>query len=123
MIDDKTIYIPSSYKMSSSTFSFINPQTILNVPVNEEVIMCLQRVNHGVARIYFVEKDGLKKNIPDGIKVYDVTNTVYLTPLPKKPYFGLRWTDNYIITLNGVPIVELVNNRSWDVTTYSPKTA
>lgn len=106
---------------SSTTFSFIDSQTVLSVPVNEETTMCIQRANHGVARIYFIQKNGLEINIPDGIKVYDVTNTVYLSPFSKKPYFALGWTDNYSITLNGVPILDLVNERIWNVTTY-PKT-
>ena len=113
---------------SSSTFSFISPQTI-NVHVNEEITMCVKRVGFGIARVYFVNKTlsenntseqpiELETDIPNGIKVYDVTNRVYLTPLKKTKYFVLGWTDNYSITFHDVPILDLVNERSWNVTTY-----
>ena len=119
--------------MSSSTdFSFMNPQTMY-VPVNNEVTMCIKRISFAVARVYFVNKTLSESNtseqdplqpaeleidIPNGIKVYDVTNTVYCTPLKKRQDFVLCWTDNYSITFHDVPILDLVNERRWNVTTY-----
>ena len=99
----------------NGSFSFKNPR-ILEVRINDNVCVRLERAGFALARLYFVE-EAAEVNIPDGLEVFDDTNGgLPVLPFSNTQAFGLAWTDNYTVKLNGVPIMGLMNQRQWAVT-------
>lgn len=101
----------SSYKC---TFSF-KSQEMIEYKLDEKILVRLERIGFGVARLYFV-KDNAEIDIPRGIEVMDETNKVKVLPFINEKYFLLGWTDNYSVKMNGEQILGLTNKRQWSVT-------
>eukprot|EP01041_Mallomonas_annulata_P002826 gene2826-5554_t len=77
--------------------------------------MRLEQISHGAARLYFVDNDGAQINIPNEIVVYDNTFNVPCLPISRSKIFILVWSDSYCITFRGETILEMFNQRQWEL--------
>ena len=99
-------------------FTKTNNEYIYNI--NSNIILHINRMNHSVAILYFTDEMGNKINIPNGIVVYtyDYQNKnkkISLKSSIKKEYL-LCWTDDYTIELNKNIVLNIKNQRNWNIT-------
>lgn len=87
------------------------------ITLDDGVILRVERVGCGIARVYFVDEDSFSEvPIPEGLVIYDMNNSVAVTPPASTvQFFVLSWTDNYSIRFNGEVIAELVSQRQWSL--------
>jgi hypothetical protein len=96
------------------TFSFKN-NNITATKIGDNLYLRLERNGPAIARIYFVDEGSAEVPVPEGLVVQDVTNNVVVEPFLGNNYFVVAWIDNYTISLNGIIIVGLANQRQWNV--------
>jgi len=72
-------------------------------------------VNPAIARVYFVNEDFGAIDIPEGFRIYDLTNDVQSDPFPGIQEYVLAWSDNYQFFYNNQPIIQLNNQRQWSI--------
>lgn len=95
-------------------FTIKESEYVYNVSLKTK--LCLKRINHSVAMLYFTDEMSNKINIPDGIIVYttDYQNTqmrVIIKPIDKT--YPLCWTDDYTVELNNNVLINIKNQRKW----------
>lgn len=95
-------------------FMMIESEYVYNI--NSKTKLCIKRINHSVAMIYFTDETSNKINIPDGIIVYttDYQNSqtrIIINPIDKT--YPLCWTDDYTVELNNNVIINIKNQRKW----------
>jgi hypothetical protein len=98
----------------SSPFSFKN-NNITATKIGDNLYLRLERSGQAIARIYFVNEGSAEVPVPEGLVVQDVTNNVVVEPFLGNNYFVVAWNDDYTISLNGILIVGLANQRQWSV--------
>lgn len=98
------------------SFSFKNDK-ILQMKIDDNVYVRIERVGFAIARLYFVDEANGEIDIPNGLIVLDHTNgDAKVKPLLNNQYFVLAWSDNYSVMINNVSIMGLENLRQWAVT-------
>jgi hypothetical protein len=86
--------------------------------VNTSIKLHIIRTNNSVAVMYFSDERSDKINIPEGIIVYTYdyqTNKRIIQKSLNKEYV-LCWTDDYEIELNGNVLINIRNQRKWNIT-------
>ena len=95
-------------------FTMTGMKCVYNISSNTNV--CIERMTHSVAALYFTDEHNNKINIPDNIVVYtyDYQNT------QKKVVqdyidntYHLCWTDSYTIEFNKTILINIKNQRKW----------
>lgn len=76
----------------------------------------IKRIHHSVAILYFTDEMSNKINIPNGVVVYtsDYQNSekrVILKPIDES--YHLCWTDDYIVELNEIILINIKSQRKW----------
>lgn len=100
---------------AKGSFSFRNDK-ILQTPINDGVVLRLDRVGLAVARVFFIDSGFVEVQIPDGFRVIDNTNgDILVQPLPGRQEYFLGWADNYSLFLDGALVVKLINQRQWAI--------
>jgi hypothetical protein len=101
-----------------TTFDFENYNSEYTYNVNYNVILHIKRINHAVAILYFTDEMNNKMNIPDDILVYtyDYSDNKRVLLKPIKQEYALCWTDNYEIELNKNILINIKNQRKWNIT-------
>lgn len=84
--------------------------------INSNTNLCIKRINHSVAILYFTDEMSNIINIPDGVVVYtfdyqNTQNRVILKSIDK--LYSLCWTDDYIVELNKNVLINIKNQRKW----------
>lgn len=87
--------------------------------IDSYTTLCIKRLSHSVALLYFIN-DELNELIPvpNGIVVYEYDyqnpqKIVIMRPIDKS--YPLSWTDNYTIALNNNIIINIQNQRKWNI--------
>lgn len=97
-------------------FSFKNDK-ILQLKIDDNVFIRIERVGFAVARLYFVDEGNAEINIPDTLVVLDQTHgDIAVQPLLNNQYFVLAWSDNYSVVYHDETVMGLANQRQWAVT-------
>ncbi|KAJ3282225.1 hypothetical protein HK104_010998 [Borealophlyctis nickersoniae] len=99
-------------KAFKGTFSF-DRANIRETRLGPNLLLRLERSNHGVARLYFVDDTAAEVPIPPNFVVKDLTVHEVVRPFAKGNSFCLCWTDNYEIRHNGEEVLWLENQRLW----------
>ena len=104
--------------MMESTFDFKTFDNDYIYRISSNTILYIKRINDSVAMLYFTDEFSNNKNIPDGLEVYtydyqNTNNIVLLKPI--KESYALCWTDNYIVELNKNIIINIKNQRTWNI--------
>ena len=101
-----------------TTFDFENYNSEYTYNVNYNVILHIKRINYAVAILYFTDEMNNKMNIPDDILVYtyDYSDNKRVLLKPIKQEYALCWTDNYEIELNKNILINIKNQRKWNIT-------
>jgi hypothetical protein len=101
----------------SSTFSFTNPDSEYSHKICSNVILHLRRTNHAVAILSFTDEMGNKVDVPTVFRVYtkDYQTNKEVIQKPIDNIYALCWSDNYTIAFNNQTILEIKNNRNWDI--------
>lgn len=97
---------------------FENSNSEFTYNVNSNVNLHIKRINHGVSILYFTDEMNNKMNIPHDILVYTYdygdNKSVLLNPI--KQDYALCWTDDYEIELNKNILINIKNQRKWNIT-------
>ena len=82
--------------------------------VNFNINLHIKRINNAVAILYLTDE----MNVPNNILVYtyDYTNNKRVLLNPIKQEYALCWTDNYEIELNNNILINIKNQRKWNIT-------
>ena len=101
-----------------TSFDFISHDSEYIYNINSHIILHITRINNGVALLYFTDEDSNKINIPNNIIVYtydfqDNNKQILLKPI--KENYALCWTDNYIIELDKNVLINIKNQRKWNI--------
>lgn len=101
-----------------TTFEFENYNSEYTYNVNYNVNLHIKRINHSIAILYFTDEMNNKMNVPNDILVYtyDYSNNERVLLNPIKQEYALCWTDNYEIELNKNILINIKNQRKWNIT-------
>jgi hypothetical protein len=97
-------------------FDFTMTDTDYIYNINSTTILHITRINHSVAMLYFTDELSNKINVPTDIVVYtyDYQNKKVVQNAFKEEY-PLCWTDDYIIELNKNVLINIKNQRKWNI--------
>ena len=97
-----------------TTFEFENSNSEYTYNVNFNINLHIKRINNAVAILYLTDE----MNVPNNILVYtyDYTNNKRVLLNPIKQEYALCWTDNYEIELNNNILINIKNQRKWNIT-------
>ena len=101
-----------------AAFDFTKTDNEYTYNINSTTILHINRINHSIAILYFTDEMSNKINIPDGIVVYTYdyhTNKRILQNAFTQEY-PLCWTDDYMIELNQKVLINIKNQRKWNIT-------
>jgi len=94
-------------------FSFHEP-AILEYPLALGVKLCVSRINHASARVYFTDGEDAPIPIPDGFRILDNSNGgINVFPLREHDEFVLGAGDSYTFMLGGDVVMKLEAQRQW----------
>lgn len=96
-----------------NTFDFTK-ETNLYTKLEDGIYLKLDRLNHSVARLYFVNKENIEIKVPEGFKVFDNTHGD-MEIVKRGEQYLLAWTDNYSLMLKDWLITRLVTQRQWSL--------
>ena len=99
-----------------TTFDFAMKESEYVYDISSNIKLCIKRINHSVAILYFTDEMSNMINIPDGIVVYtfDYQNTQKRVSIkPTNKTYALCWTDDYTIQLNNNVLINITNQRKW----------
>ena len=97
------------------SFSFKN-DNLRETFLDGGIRLRIERTGFAIARVYFVNALNAEVPIPNGLVIHDVTNNVpVVPPAVNVHFFVLAWTDNYLITFNGIVVMELATQRQWSL--------
>ena len=101
-----------------TTFEFENSNSEYTYNVNFNINLHIKRINNAVAILYLTDEMNNKMNVPNNILVYtyDYTNNKRVLLNPIKQEYALCWTDNYEIELNNNILINIKNQRKWNIT-------
>ena len=101
---------------SLSSFSFTS-YSEYNYEITQNVFLHIYRYNRDVAIIQFIDEKGNKINIPKGFIVYikDYGTKKTLIHRPHSNNYILCWREDYKIEYNGKLLLDITNNRNWDI--------
>jgi len=105
-------------RMNTTTFDFRVTDNDYKYNINSNIILHIKQYNHGIATLYFTDEMSNKINIPDGIVVYTYdyqTNKKIIQKAIQQDY-PLYWTDDYMIELNKNILINIKNQRHWNIT-------
>jgi hypothetical protein len=99
-------------------FDFTMTESEYVYNISSTIKLCIKRINHSVAILYFTDKMNKKINIPDDIVVYtydyeDVNKKIIQKAINND--YPLCWTDNYTIEYKQIQIISLNNQRKWNI--------
>ncbi len=90
---------------------------IYNIKINDTITMTIKKLSETIAIVFFMDDiENNKINIPDNFIVRDNTNNIDLNKFTKQ-YFALSRTDNYTFRFNNEPVLEMVSQHCWNLTT------
>lgn len=99
-------------------FDFNKTSNEYSCNINSNTILHINRINHSVAVLYFTDVINNKINIPSTIVVYTYdyqnTNKKVVHNSIKQEYM-LCWTDDYTIELNKNVLINIKNQRKWNI--------
>ena len=101
-----------------TTFDFTKTENEYIYNINSTTILHIKKINNSVASLWFTDEMSNKINIPNGIIVYTYdyqTNEKIIQNLNGQDYF-LCWTDDYIVELNKNVLINIKNQRKWNIT-------
>ncbi len=103
----------------SFTFNFNATGSEYIYKISSNIILHLYRTTHAVAILEFTDETSNKINIPTEIIIYtkDYQTNQNVILKPTNNMYALCWTDDYMIKYNGNIILNIKNNRTWDITT------
>lgn len=101
-----------------STFDFFNPKQEYFYEINPEIILCIKRISHSVAHLYFIDNCENRINIPTNLSIYsfdfqNISKRVLLEPIQQE--YLLCWTENYEIEWSGEIKMVFQSQRQWDI--------
>jgi hypothetical protein len=104
----------------NSNFHFSDPNNLYIHSIHPKWKVCIKRISHSVALLYFRDNCNDKVPIPPEIQVYTFDYNkkqpkVILQPSIINDY-TLCWTDNYTVEWNGEIVLNIKNKRSWKIT-------
>jgi hypothetical protein len=104
---------------SSFTFNFITTGNEYVYNITSNVVLHLYRCTHTVAILEFTDEENNKIVIPTGIKVYskDYQTNEHILLDPVGNIYALCWTDDYVIEYNNNLLLNIKNNKTWEITT------
>nr|CAG8541270.1 12379_t:CDS:1 [Entrophospora candida] len=113
-----------SSTMYKGSFSYKNNNIfVVNIDDNNVQYQArVEKINQNVARIYFVNNNGIEIPIPACVSLRDTTNNEDVNPYGED--FLIAWTSNYTFFLNSVELFRLENQKqqavmgTQDVTTF-----
>lgn len=119
------MYITNTDKMQAqatndpATFDFFGTNEKHIYTVNSDLHLHIKQTSNSAAILYFTDAADNTIVIPSGIIVYtfDFQNKqkrVILKPIDDK-YYALCCTDDYIVELNGIVILEINSQRKWSI--------
>jgi hypothetical protein len=103
----------------NGNFSFIvgdTKQTMLS----ENVFARLHSFSRGLARLYFVNEEGSKIDIPSDFWIRDITIPSSIIDLDRTPntcYFTLLWTNSYEFSFDGI-CSKIINQQQWAIQSH-----
>jgi hypothetical protein len=105
------------YNMET-TFDFKLTTSKYVYNMNSSTKLIIKQVNYATAILYFTDNINNIINIPNGIVIheYDYQNNSKKVIL--KPYnnlYALCWSDNYIVELDKNIIINIKNQRRWNI--------
>lgn len=96
-------------------FNITNNEYIYNV--NSTINLHIKKINNSVAVLYFTDEMSNKINIPGGLAVYTydyTTNKKIIQNAINQDYL-LCWTDDYIIELNKIVLIDIRKQKKWNI--------
>ncbi len=101
-----------------TTFDFNINDNEYTYNVNSTINLHIRKINNSVAILYFTDEIGNKINIPDGLIVYtyDYQTNKKIIQNHIHQYYPLCWTDDYVIELNEIVLINIRNQRKWNIT-------
>jgi hypothetical protein len=99
-----------------TTFDFAMTESEYVCDISSNIKLCIKRINHSVAILYFTDEMSNMINIPDGIIVYTFVyqNTQKRVSIkPANKTYALCWTDDYTVELNNNVLINIKNQRKW----------
>lgn len=103
---------------TTTEFDFAKTESVYNYNITPNINLCISRLNNGVAVVYFTDELHNKINVPTGIEVYecDFEDKIKKSALRSKgAAYPLCWTDDYTIVYNKVVLLEIKNQRKWNI--------
>lgn len=97
-------------------FSETNEEFIMYM--DSYTILHITRISNSIAVLYFTDEKGIKINIPNDIIVYtynyeDTKNKVIQKNINQE--YALCWTDNYTIECGEEELINIKNQRKWNI--------
>jgi hypothetical protein len=99
-------------------FDFSNDNNAYIHKIDQDIILHIKRINNSVANLYFTDEKLNKINIPDKIFVftYNYENRHEKIPVQKiNQGYILCWTDNYTVEFNKKVLINIKNQRQWNI--------
>lgn len=104
----------------TTEFDFAKTDNVYNYSIAPNINLCIRRHNYGAALLYFTDELNNKRNVPNGIEVYEGWDD-YHVKIDKsllqsnEDVYPLYWTDDYTIVYNKVVILKMKNQRKWNI--------
>jgi len=101
-----------------TTFDFTTIDNEYMYNMNSTTIIHIKRINNSVAILYFTDEMSNKINIPNDILVYTFDNQTNKKMIQNasNQYYPLCWTDDYIVELHKNVVINIKNQRKWNIT-------
>jgi hypothetical protein len=122
-LDTQTEQTEQQQQISTFVFNKIRNSTAtkLFMKINHSIQCVLETRHASLAMLYFIDENGDKINIPDGLCVYtyDYENCnlrIAYAKAPKTQMFILCFTDNYDIVFMNQLLHKIEAQRSWKIT-------
>lgn len=97
-------------------FTIDDSEYIYNV--NSTTNLHINQINKSLAILYFTDVMNAKIQIPNDIVVYTYDYQNIQKKVIHKSIgqaYPLSWSDNYTIELNNVVLVNIINQRKWNI--------
>jgi hypothetical protein len=105
---------------NETSFQFANQTNQTNTyqcNMDTNVVLHIHQINHSVALVSFTNESNEKIKIPSGLVVYgyDFQTKEKVVVKPIKQEYVLCWTDDYTIEQNGKIVLDIKNERKWNI--------
>ena len=103
---------------TTTEFDFAKTENVYNYNITPNINLSIKLRNNGVSLLYFTDELNNKINVPNGIEVYecDFEDKITKSKLQsKEEAYPLCWADDYTIVFNKIVLLEIKNQRKWNI--------